>query len=64
LPVNHPALLQVCDSSQLCPQALEALRAAAAAAKAGAAGKAAPPPPELLAKLLAAIAGEGLLDKL
>ncbi|WIA16914.1 hypothetical protein OEZ85_013841 [Tetradesmus obliquus] len=51
-------LRQVCDSSQLCPQALEALRAATAAAKAGAAGKAAPPPPELLAKLLAAVAGD------
>jgi hypothetical protein len=52
---NHThAHTQVCNSSKLCPGALEALRAAAAAAQ-HASG---PPPPELLAKLLAALAGE------
>lgn len=48
---------QVCNSSALCPEALQLLRSAAAAA-AGANPQGPPPPPELLAKLLAAVAAD------
>jgi hypothetical protein len=51
---------QVCDSSSLCPGALEVLKAAVVAATSQAGGAAAAPPPELLAKLLAALTGGAL----
>jgi hypothetical protein len=50
-------LVQVCNSSRLCPEALEVLRTAAAAAATKQGARGAPPEPELLAKLLAALAG-------
>lgn len=59
--VVYFVLIQVCDSSTLCPEALALLAATMAAAS----PQAGPPAPELLAKLLAALTngGDGVMEE-